>query len=203
MARPKARPAEKEPSAPKTRSLVSAALAKTTLPQAVRDEIEGIRADLDAEYRDHFIAMTAAIANQATAQARILRTLELLVEATAPHLRGHVPGLSIAPPGSTPDLAMISLPADPIGAGYSLTQQGIADALQCSSADISILLKHHPLKHKQDLAIVVRRGKTQETVNYHRRAVDELLSVIERPPPTAHRDMVKAIERIRRRRSSE
>lgn len=187
---------------PKT--LVGAALAKTAVPLEVREEIEGIRRDLDAQHREQFIKMTDAISRQASALDRIQRTLELLLEHSAPDLKGRIPGLLVAPDGVDADLATLpaKVAADPIGAGYSLSQQGIADALNCSSADISILLKWHPLKRKPELAVVVRRGKTQEVVNYHRRAVDELLRVIEKPPSTASREMLGAIDRIQRRRRS-
>ncbi len=187
----------------KPRTLVGAALAKTAIPPEVREEIEGIRRDLDAQYREHFITMTEAISRQASALDRIQHTLQLLLEHSAPELKGRIPGLTVAPEGSVPDLATVpaTIGADPIGAGYSLSQQGIADALNCSSSDISVLLKGHPLKTKSEFAVVVRRGKTQEVVNYHRRAVDELLRVILRPPSSASKDMLRAIERIQRRRN--
>jgi hypothetical protein len=182
----------------KPRTLVGAALAKTGLSQEVRDEIEGIRAELDAQYRDRFIEMTQAILQQASALNRIQRTLELLLEHSAPELKGRVPGLRIAGPGEDVDVATIA--ADPIGAGYSLGQQAIADALHCSQSDISVLLNERPLKDKPELAVVVRRGPQREIINYHPRAVDTLLKLIERPPADATPRMVKAIERIRKRR---
>ena len=183
------------------RTLVGAALAKTNLPAAVREEVEGIRADLDAEYRDRFIAMTNAISRQASALDRIQHTLELLLEHAAPELRGRIPGLTVAPEGAEADLATVknAVAADPIGAGYSLGQQAIADALQCSQSDISVLLRGLALKNKPALAVVVRRGPTREIVNYHRRVIDELLRVIEKPPHGASPVMLKAIDRIRRK----
>lgn len=182
----------------KPRSLVAAALAKTSMPAEVQDEIAAIRAELDAQYRDRFIEMTGAIAKQASALDRILATLEMLVEHASPELKGRVPGLRLAEPGGKADLATVA--ADPIGAGYSLSQQAIADALQCSPSDVSVLLGEHPIKDQPELAVVVRRGKQREIVNYHQRAVEYLVRIIDKPPAGASSKMRKAIDRIKRKR---
>lgn len=183
----------------KPRTLVAAALAKTSLPDGVQEEIANIRAELDAQYRDRFIEMTGAIKAQASALDRILGTLELLVQHAAPELKGRIPGLSVAAPGTAADLATVA--ADPIGAGYSLGQQALADALQCSQSDVSVLLAEYPLKNKPEYAVIVRRGKQREIVNYHLRAVEHLVEIIEKPPASATTRMRQAIERIRRKRA--
>jgi hypothetical protein len=200
-----ARPAlPKSEAGPRPRSIVAAALARTNLPASVQEDVEVIRAELDADYRERFIALTEAISRQASALDRIQATLALLLEHSAPDLKGRIPGLAVAPPGSSADLATITaaVGVDPIGAGYSLSQQGLADALHCSASDISVLLKHHPLKQNPHMAVVVRHGKKTAVVNYHRRAIDELLRLVERPPQGAARELLKAIERINRRRKT-
>lgn len=183
------------------KSLVGAALAKTGMDAAVRSEIEAIRADLDANYRDRFIALTESISRQASALDRIQHTLQLLLEKSAPELMGRIPGLAVATDGSDPDLATIAV-ADPIGQGYSLSQQAIADALKCSQSDVSILLKAFPLRDNPRFAVVVRSGKTRDVVNYHRRAIDELLRIVEKPPTNASSTVAAAVRRIRARRNS-
>jgi hypothetical protein len=182
------------------RTLVQAALARTDLPEPVQTEIEGIRSELDAAYRERFIEMTQALARQASALDRILRTLEMLVEHSAPELKGKLPGLRLAEPGENADVATIT--ADPIAAGYSLSQQALADALNCSQSDVSVLLSEHPLKDDPRYAVVVRRGKTREIINYHARAIDALGRIIDKPPASLGERGMKAIQRIRKRRGS-
>lgn len=200
MAKPK--PLPPKASAVKPKTLVAAALAKTNIPAQVRDDIEAIRADLDAEYRDRFLAMTAAISKQASALDRIQHTLELLLEHAAPELQGRIPGLVVAPEGADADLASVrgAFAADPIGAGYSLGQQAIANALQCNQTDVSLLLRELEIKKKPALAVVVRKSGEHETVNYHRRVIDELLRVLEKPPANASKEILSAIARIKRKR---
>jgi hypothetical protein len=182
------------------RTLVQAALAKTELTEPVQAEIEAIRSELDAAYRDRFIEMTQALGRQASALDRILHTLEMLVEHSAPELRGKLPGLRLAEPGEDADIATIA--ADPIAAGYSLSQQALAASLNCSQSDVSVLLSEHPLKEDPKFAVVVRRGKQREIVNYHARAIDELRRLIEKPPASLGTRGLKAVVRIRKRRGS-
>jgi len=182
------------------RSLAQHALAKTGLPEAVRDELEAIRAELDASYRERFLEMTQALQRQASALDRLTNTLELLVEKASPELKGRVPGLVLADPGENPDLATIA--ADPIGAGYYLTQQDLARALHATQTDISILVNALNLKDNPELAVVVRRGKKREVVNYHRRAVDHLTSVFDAPPRDLSKAGIDAVRRIKAKRNA-
>jgi hypothetical protein len=97
--------------------------------------------------------------------------------------------------------------SDPVGQCFMelgelrLTEPGHSEVQEVS--DVSVLLRAYPLTDKADLAIVVRRGKQREVVNYHRRAVEHLVAFIGRPlPPAASAAVRKAIARINRRRAS-
>lgn len=81
-------------------------------------------------------------------------------------MRGRIPGLTVAPEGVEADLATVkdAVAADPIGAGYSLGQEAIADAMQCSQSDIPVMLCALKLKDNYSLAVVVRRGDMSSRV---------------------------------------
>ncbi|MFO0639916.1 MAG: hypothetical protein U0183_11940 [Polyangiaceae bacterium] len=185
----------------KPRSLFSAALKKTGLSEQVRAEIEGIHGEYDAAYRERFTELAQAIVRQASALDRIQRTLEMLVEHSAPNLRGRVPGLRLAQPGEEEDVATVGLAvADPIGQGYALGQQELAEALRCSQPQVSQLLKIFLLKDDPELAIVVRRGKKREIVNYHPRAIERLAQLLENPPRSLTASEQDLVRRVQRRR---
>ena len=185
----------------KPRSLFSAALKKTGLSEEARAEIEGIHGEYDATYRERFAELAQTIARQASALDRIQRTLELLVEQSAPALRGRIPGLRLAKPGEAPDVATVNLGvADPIGQGYALGQKELAEALRCTQTDVSNLLKAFPLKNDPEYAVVVRRGKQREIVNYHPRAIEKLVTLLDNPPPGTSSAVKSVLGRIQRRR---
>jgi hypothetical protein len=191
------------PMAKPTRSLAESALAKTKLPPAIQQHIIGIRLELEAAYRDRFVEMTEAIKRQASAIDRIHRMVELLLEKSSPELMGTVPGLRLAAPGEEADLPSVSgVVVDPIGAGFALTQEDLARALQCGQADVSILVNELKLMDDATLAVVVRQGKSRRAINYHRRAIDRLSEIIASPPSNISSKALKAIARIQKKRAA-
>jgi len=184
------------------RTLAAAALAKTSLSPEIQAELEATRVEIEGAYRDYLVTLHQTLKLQASALDRIQHTLALLVEHAAPELRGRVPGLRLAQPGEAPDVATVSVGvADPIGQGYALGQKELAVALRCTQTDVSNLLKAFPLKGNPEYAVIVRRGKQREIVNYHPRAVERLVALLESPPSSGMSTAVKkVIQRIQKRR---
>jgi hypothetical protein len=144
------------------------------LPEAARRELAGIKAALDEQYRDRFLEMAEALNRQAAALERIQTTLSILVEHIAPNLSGTAPvAFRVSRDGEDSDLASTVVTADPIGAGFTLTQADIGRALGLSEADVSILLRALKLRDDERLAVEVRSGK-RSLFNYHPRVVEAL-----------------------------
>jgi len=166
------------------------------LPEAARRELAGIKAALDEQYRDRFLEMAEALNRQAAALERIQTTLSILVEHIAPNLGGTAPvAFRVARDGEQSDLASTVVTADPIGAGFTLTQADIGRALGLSEADVSILLRAFKLRAEERLAVEVRSGK-RSLFNYHPRAVEALrqrvLDAQAVVPAKDHRSLLRA-----------
>lgn len=81
---------------------------------------------------------------------------------SAPFIIGVVP----VELGEQADLPSAVVVADPIAAGYALTQTNLAEALNLSIADVSELVRAFKLK-QDDCAVTVRKGQRSDTANYH------------------------------------
>ena len=122
----------------------------------------------------------------------------MLVSAVKPELQGQIPpAIRVAGIGEAPDLAIAVVVADPIGAGYSLSQDQIAQALGITQPDVSILARAFKLKEDAECAVVVRKGKRSEMVNFHPRAIQRFRELIADPPGHLNRSDAKAVDRAR------
>lgn len=176
------------------------AISRLNLSPEVETAFKDVQAELSNAYRDAFVEITAALREQASALNRIQTTLAMLVTAVKPELQGQVPpAIRVAGEGEAVDLATAVVVADPIGAGYSLGQSQIAQALGITQSDVSILARAFQLKEDPECAVVVRKGKRSEMVNYHPRAIMRFRELIADPPAELPRNVSKSIDRARRR----
>lgn len=161
--------------------------------QAVEDEIA-------AAYRDRLIDLTEAVRQQAAAMARIQETLNILVRVLAPGEAASLPtAFRVARPDESVDVATITAieVADPIGAGYTLSQRDIATVLGIQESDVSILVRAFKLREVEGCAMVVREGKNARNplVNFHRRAIERFQELLSAPPDDLDRDAKSALRR--------
>lgn len=184
-------------------SLAQERRAGLNLDPKVEDALRDVEDELRAQYSDAFLALTSAINEQASALNRIQATLELLVRAIQPTLASQLPGLPpairVAADGEAPDLASAIVVADPVGAGYVLSQQALAETLGVSQPDVSILVKPFKLADDGECAIVVRKGKQRDMVNYHRRAIARFRELVASPPSGMSKAELAALDRVRRK----
>jgi len=167
-------------------------------PEVVKKLTE-IQAEVSGAYRDTLIEMVQAVNRQASALERIQRTLEILIEHTAPKLKGQAPAaFRVAADGEQPDIASALVLADPIAAGYTMTQADLARAIGISEPDTSILARAFKLEDDPDCAVVVRGGK-QRTVNYHPRAARRFRELVAKPPRNLSQRQERTAERVRRK----
>jgi hypothetical protein len=173
---------------------------------AVSDEVKSALKDIQAEvadaYREGFVEMVQAIRQQASALERIHSTLAVLVKHLAPQLEGQLPpAIRIAKDGEAADLASAVVVADPIGAGYTLSQGNVAKALGISTPDASVLLRAFKLPEDGRCAVVVRQGsdKSKLFVNYHPRVLDRFRELAENPPAGLSGSQKSALARVRKK----
>jgi hypothetical protein len=177
--------------------LSSKAIEKLDLTPEVREALLAVQADLTAAYQQRFVEMIQAISRQASALERLQNTLNILVEHLAPTLKSRLPvALAVTAPGEAPDVASVAITADPIGAGYTLTQAAFAEALSLSLADVSVLARAFKLSEDENCAIVVRHGKNYDIVNYHPRALDRFRRLVAQPPAGLSRTQRAALDRV-------
>lgn len=180
------------------------------LSPPVAKVLRSIQAEVAEAYRERFIEMTETLRQQASTLARIQETLHILVQALQPQLAASlgdqkVPvAMRVASDGEIPDLASAVVVADPIGAGYMLSQTDLAKALGlphtgASVTDVGILLKAFKLQDDDDCAVTVRPGTRNKIINYHPRAVDRLRELIAEPPPGLTAAQRSSLDRVRRR----
>ncbi len=176
----------------------------------VAKALRGIQAEVAEAYRERFIEMTETMRQQASTLARIQETLHILVQALQPQLAATLGGqkvpvaMRIAAAGELPDLASAVIVADPIGAGYMLSQTDLAKALGLpptgtSVADVGVLLKAFKLREDGDCAVRVRSGSRSSIVNYHPRAIDRFRELLADPPAGLTGNDKSALERVRRK----
>lgn len=188
-------------------SLAEHGASKLGLSPEVAAKLAEIQAEVDASYREAFVAMTETIQRQASALDRIQKTLELLIRHTQPQLVGEMPAaVRVAGDGEAPDLASAVVVADPIGAGFTLSLRSIAQALGIGEADASILVRAFHLDDDPECAVTVRRGtgrgKGWRVVNYHPSTIDRFRAMIEQSAPSdLAADAKSALKRARSRLS--
>jgi hypothetical protein len=171
---------------------------KLPVSEEVRSALKDIQAEVADAYRDGFVEMVQALRQQASILQRINNTLAILVENSAPQLKGKVPAaIRIASAGESPDIASAVVVADPIGSGYYLSQCDAATALRIGTADASVLFRAFKLPDDGDCAVVVRRGK-KELINYHSRVLDRFREMVRSPPVGLNKSQQSALSRVRR-----
>ena len=167
-------------------------------PQVTQKLVE-IQAEVDGAYREAFVEMVRAINRQASALERIQNTLAILVEQTAPQLKGQAPAaIRIAGEDEDPDLASALMVADPIAAGYTLTQSALAEALGLSAPDVSVLVRAFELPDDDRCAVVVRGGK-RAVVNYHPRAIQRFKELVANPPKGLTQSQERLLGSVRKK----
>jgi hypothetical protein len=177
------------------------AIEQLGLSPTVKKVLTGIQAEVADAYRERFIEMTEIMRQQASALARIQETLHILVEAVAPSLAGQVPAaVRVASEGEKPDIASTLVVADPIGAGYTLSQADLSKALGFSNAtDVSVLVRAFKLDEDGDCAVIVRRGARNKIVNYHPRAVEKFRELVSAPPDGLTSDQKGSLARVKKK----
>jgi hypothetical protein len=174
-------------------------LGDLKLSPPVASALKSIQADLADAYREGFLQMTETLQQTVSALSRIQTTLNILVEHLSPTLKDKVPmGIQMVSAGEKPDLARALVVADPIGAGYVLSQADLAKALRLSQPDVSILVRAFDLSADGQCAIVVRQG-TRKIVNYHPRAVDRFKDLVASQPKGLEVAQKRAIERVKKK----
>ncbi|HEU4534679.1 MAG TPA: hypothetical protein VFS00_11200, partial [Polyangiaceae bacterium] len=90
--------------------------------------------------------------------------------------------------------------ADPMGAGFTLTQRALAEALAIPASYVSALVRAFKLDEDPLYALTVRPG-AKRLVNYHPRAIDRFRELVHSPPawldPRARRTLDQVRGRLR------
>lgn len=167
-------------------------------------EVKGVLKDLQEEfadaYRQGFVEMVQAIRQQASVLDRIQTTLGILVNHLDPTLTGQLPpAMRIAQSGESPDVASTLVVADPIGAGFTMSQAAVAKALGIQPVDASVLLRAFGLDRDAKCSVVVRPGndKKRAFVNYHPNTLDRFRKMAAEPPSGLDSTQKSALKRVR------
>lgn len=169
------------------------------LPE-VKDALKDIQAEVAIAYREGFVEMVRAIRQQASVLERIQTTLGILVKHLDPRLEGQLPAaVRVARDGESPDLASALVVADPIGAGFTMSQADVAKALGITQADASVLVRAFKLNKDESCAVIVRPGgdKKREVVNYHPRTLDRFRELLVKPPSGLDSNQKSSLKRAR------
>lgn len=134
-------------------------------------------------------AMMAALKEQGATLQQIKATLEQL-------LRGLTPP---APPGDGAPTSSATV-ADPMGAGFTLTQRALAEALAIPASYVSTLVRAFKLDEDPLYALIVRPG-AKRLVNYHPRAIDRFRELVRCPPASLDPRARRTIDQVRSRLS--
>ncbi len=181
---------------------LSGSIEDLDAPPQVKSALKTIQAEISDAYRENFFAMTEAINKQASVLARIHNTLNQLVGAIAPQLKPGLPvAIGVAPAGENPDVATMLVAADPIGAGYTLSQADLAAVLGLPQADVKVLIRAFGLDQDSKCAVVVRKaGKsTRPWLNYNQYAVQRFRELVANPPKSLAPNGTSALRRVRAR----
>jgi hypothetical protein len=182
------------------RDLSSRAIEDLGLSPDVARALSDVQGEIAHAYRESFVVMLQTLKQQTAAIERIQSTLQILVEHLAPELSDRVPAaFSVAPSGERPDLAKALVVADPIAAGFTLSQSGLAEALGLKPSDVSVLVKAFGLARDPKCAVVVRKGSQREIVNYHPKAVQRFQALVKKPPAGLEGNALSALRRVRER----
>ena len=168
---------------------------------AVKKVLLEIRAEIADAYRDYFFALVKAMEQQASALARIQTTLNVLVSNLDLKDAAGLPiAIQQAGDGERPDLAkaLVLKVADPIAAGFTLTQSALAAGLGLSQADVSVLVRAFGIDKDGNCAVTVRQGRRHPVVNYHARAVERFKEMVANPPKSLDRTQLGALRRVRK-----
>lgn len=179
-------------------SLAVAGVRDLGLSPAVAKKLEEMQQEVNAQYRDAFVSMTQTIQQQASALSRIQSTLEVLIRAVAPTLEGALPpAVRISGDDEEADIATAAVVADPIGAGFTMSQSALSAALGVGPAHVSVLTRAFKLDKDPRCAVVVRSGTKRKLVNYHPRAVDRFRELVRNPPGGLTKEQESALKRVR------
>lgn len=170
------------------------------LSPEVESALREIQAELSDAYREGFLQMTENMSKMVSAINRIQETLNILIQHAHPQLKDKIPvAFQIAKDGENPDLAtaVVVSVADPIGAGYYLSQADISRALRLGQADVSVLIKAFGIDQDPDCAVVVRSGTKGKIVNYSARAIERFREFIATPPKNLKQAAKSHFTRVR------
>lgn len=189
----------------KVADLASAAGRDLPVSPKTAAVLNSIRAELAEQYRDSFNEMLRVIERQAAAIDRLQNLMEAFIEASDPQIlaRFNAPPMRVAEDGENPDVTTAVVVPDPVGAGFKLTQAGLARALGLAQPTVSVLTRALGLRDDATCAVVVRHSGGQPIVNYHPRAVERFIELLRSPPDTLtdseRRARVRALRDVERR----
>lgn len=185
---------------PDDANLATYAIDRLELDPEIKTALIAIQANVTAGYQRNFVDMVETIRRQASALERLQTTLNLLVERLAPDLKDRIPvALRVARDGESPDITTPLVVADPIAAGYTMTQADLASALGLSAPDVSVFVRAFQLTEDEECAVVVRKGRKQPTVNYHPRAIERFRALVATPPTNLTDEQQTILSRVTRR----
>ncbi|MCB9554382.1 MAG: hypothetical protein H6705_21330 [Myxococcales bacterium] len=173
--------------------LAHASLDQLDLSPETRAALRDIKAELDAAYREQITEMASALNRQAKALDRIQTTLHLIVRHLEPTLAAAIPPvLRVAESDEAPDLASAVVIADPVAAGFTLSQANVADALGLSAPDVSVLIRHFKLHQDPAFAVTVRRGRDKSIVNYRPAVIEAFRERVQATSPATVPENLKS-----------
>ncbi|WP_141331895.1 hypothetical protein [Myxococcus sp. AB025B] len=176
----------------------STKLSGLKLSTEVKTVLRDIQAEVAEQYKENFVAMVQAMQHQASAISRMQATLSVLIEAIKPDLRHTLPAaIGIADGKEHADIAHALIVADPIGAGFTLSQAALAEALGLKGPEVSILVRGFKLNEDEECAVVVRRGKSGQIANYHPRTIQRFRELVDRPPKNLSQLEQDTLRRVR------
>lgn len=180
-------------------SLFSRAIDPLPLPPEIKTTLRAIQADVSLAYQQQFMAMAQTLNRQASAIDRMQATLAMLVEKIDPARSLKIPTpIKVVEDARDADVAVPLILADPMGAGFVMSQADLAAAVGLAQPTVSVLVRAFKLQDDEDCAVVVRRGRSTNTVNYHPRAAEKFRQYLREPPPDLDRSEQTALSRARR-----
>jgi hypothetical protein len=181
-------------------SLAATAIERLNVGEEAKQALRAILTELAAQYQQSFVLMLETQRKQASALDRLQTTLQLLIDKIAPEIKDRIPvPIRLANDGERADLTSAVVLADPMAAGFTMSQAQLAKALGLPQADVSILVRAFKLNEDENCAVVVRRGTGAEISNYHARAIDRFREIVAAPPASLDANQRSALERVRKR----
>lgn len=170
------------------------------LSPEVESALRDVQAELADAYREGFLRMAENMSKMASALTRIQETLNILIQHAHPQLKDKIPvAFQVVKDGESPDLAtaVVVSVADPIGAGFYLSQADISRALRLGQADVSVLIKAFAIDQDPQCAVVVRSGTNRRIVNYSPRAIERFRECIAGSPKNLKQSAKSHFNRVR------